>query len=74
MIRQTLLAPTDADREPRARPAGKPSRGRHGQGTPKGKPAHAGAPHAPQSKPAHGSPQHAERARSRRPRRTQRAA
>ena len=71
LIRNTLLAPTDADREPRARPAGKPSHAKRGHGGAQGKPAHAGAPHA---KPAHGSPQHVERARNRRPRRTQRAA
>ena len=53
LIRQTLLAPADADREPRARPAGKPSHAKRGHGGAQGKPAHAGAPHA---KPAHGSP------------------
>ena len=71
VIRQTLLAPTDADREQRARPAGKPSHAKRGYGGAQGKPAHAGAPHP---KPTHGSPQHVERARNRRPRRTQRAA
>ena len=71
VTRQTLLALTDADREPRSRPAGKPSHGKRGFGGGQGKPAHAGAP---QAKTAHGSPQHAERARVRRPRRTQRAA